>query len=125
MAPTVSLSKGAVTVTIPAPARFGTVAVPLGQARGRTAGGDLYVYDLGTKRVEAELEFRSLTGAQRDDLLDFFENAALGMSEQWTYTDPAGRTFGARFTGPALEFVQVARNVWDVKLALEVTSPLD
>ena len=125
MAPTVSLSKGAVTVIIPAPARFGTVAVPLGQARGRTAGGDLYVYDLGTKRVEAELEFRSLTGLQRDALLDFFENTALGMSEQWTYTDPAGATLGARFLGPALEFVQVARNVWDVRIRLELTSAVD
>ncbi len=125
MTPTVTLSKGAVSVTIPAPARFGTVAVRLGQARGRTAGGELYVYDLGTERIEAELEFRSLSGTQRDDLLDFFENTALGMSEQWTYTDPVGATFGARFIGPALEFVQVARNVWDVRLALEITSPVD
>ena len=125
MTPTVTLSKGAASVTVPAPARFGTVAVRLGQARGRTAGGELYVYDLGTERVEAELEFRSLSGAQRDDLLGFFEDAALGMSEQWTYTDPAGATFGARFIEPALEFVQVARNVWDVRIRLELTSPVD
>lgn len=125
MAPTVTLSKEAVSVTIPAPARFGTVAVRLGQARGRTSGGELYVYDLGVKRVEAELEFRSLSGSERGDLLDFFENTALGMSEQWTYTDPAGAAYGARFREGALEFVQVARNVWDVRLALELTSPID
>ena len=125
MARTVSLSKGAVSGTIPAPARCGTLAGRLGQARGRTAAGELYVYDTGVKLIEAELEFRSLSGSQRDDLLDFFENTALGMSEQWTYTDPAGATYGARFTGPALEFVQVARNVWDVRLALELTSPVD
>ncbi len=125
MPPTVTLSKGAASVTIPAPARFGTVSVGLGQAKGRTSGGELYVYDLGADRVEAELEFRSLSGAERDQLLAFFEDTALGMSEQWTYTDPAGAAFGARFTEAALEFVQVARNVWDVRLRLELTSAID
>jgi hypothetical protein len=121
---TVSFTKGAASATLPAPARFPTSLVETGQARGRTAGGETYVYGLGGTRHEAELEFRSLTSAQKSALADFFENHALGMKETWTYTDPAGGAFQARFAEPRLSFVKVAHDVWDVKVKLELTALL-
>ena len=120
MRPTVTFTKGATSVTLPAPARLARTAVRRAQAKGRTAGGDAFAYDLGPARHEAELEFRSLTNAEKPALAAFFEDAARGMLETWTYTDPAGAARTARFAEPALVFVQFARNVWDVSLRLEL-----
>jgi len=110
---------------LPAPARFGRSSLSLGQAAGRTAGGELFVYDLGSTVRRAELEFRSLTTAQRDSLAEFFEETAHGMQEAWQYIDPWGRVATARFAEPALSFTQFAANVWDVTLRLELGSLVD
>jgi hypothetical protein len=118
--PTVTFTKGAASVTVTAPARLVRTAVRRAQGRGRTAGGEVFAYDLGSESYEAALEFRSLTSAQKDSLAAFFKDAAGGMLETWTYTDPAGGERTARFAEPALVFVQFARNVWDCSMRLEL-----
>ncbi len=125
MRPTVTLTKDSTTVTLPGPARFGRTSLGCGQARGRTAGGETYVYELGPEVYEAEIEFHSLTGAEKEGLASFFKDTALGMQESFTYTDSAGREFAARFIEPVLVFVQFARNVWDVSVRAELTTLLD
>ena len=124
MKPTVTLAKDATSVTVPAPARVSRALTRCGQASGRTAGGETYAYELGATIHEAELEFRSLTSAEKDSLASFFESTARGMLEMWTYTDPAGGEHAARFAEPAIVFVQFARNVWDVSVRLELADLL-
>ena len=121
----VTFSKNGASVTLPAPARFGHSYLSLGQAAGRTAGGQLFVYDLGATARRAELEFRSLTTAQRDSLAEFFEEVVHGMREPWQYTDPWGRVATVRFAEPELSFTQFAANVWDITLRLELESFVD
>jgi hypothetical protein len=123
--PTVTLSKDGSSVVVPAPARALRSSLSAGQARGRTAGGETFVYGLGTERFEAELEFRSLTAAQKEALADFFANAADGMRELFTYTGPSGTAYQARFAEPSLVFVEYARDVWDCSTRLELASLLD
>lgn len=125
MRPTVTLKKDSTSVALPAPARVVRTSFDSGQAHGRTAGGETFVYELGTDRHEAELEFHSLTDAERDGLASFFKDATDGMSATWQYTDPAGGEFQARFAEPALVFVKFARNVWDVSIRLEIEGLLD
>ena len=125
MRPTVILKKDSTSLTLPAPARMGRSILKKGQARGRTAGGETFVYDLGPDVFEAEVEFHSLTGEEKDALASFFKDTAGGMGGTWTYTDPAGGELQARFAGPALVFVKFARNVWDVSLRLELAELLD
>jgi len=120
MRPTVTFTKGETSVTVPAPARMVGNAARMAQAKGRTSGGDVFAYDLGGTVHEAEIEFRSLTSAEKDALATFFKDTARGMLETWTYTDPAGGGRTARFAEPALVFVQFARNVWDCSLRLEL-----
>ncbi len=120
MKPTVTFTRGPTSVTVPAPARLTRTAVRAAQAKGRTAGGETFAYELGGAVHEAELEFRSLKSAEKDSLAAFFKDTALGMLETWTYTDPAGGERTARFAEPALVFVQFARNVWDVSMRLEL-----
>ncbi len=120
MKPTVTFTKGATSVTVTAPARHARTAVRRAQGKGRTAGGETFAYDLGSESHEAALEFRSLTSAEKDSLAAFFKDAAGGMLETWTYTDPAGGERTARFAEPALVFVQFARNVWDCSMHLEL-----
>lgn len=120
MRPTVTFTKGVTSVTVPAPARLVRNVARLAQAKGRTAGGEVFAHDLGGTVYEAELEFRSLTSVEKDALAAFFKDTARGMLETWTYTDPAGGQRTARFTEAALVFVQFARNVWDCSLRLEL-----
>lgn len=125
MKPTVTLTRDSTSVTLPAPARFARASLRCGQAAARTAGGEIFAYELGPESYAAELEFQSLTNAEKDSLASFFKDTARGMLETWTYTDPAGGEITARFADPALVFVQFARNVWDVSLRLEISSLLD
>ena len=124
MRPTVTLTKDGTSVTLPAPVRFGRTSVRKGQARGRTAGGETFVYELGPEVHEAELEFHSLTGAEKDSLASFFKETVLGMRESFTYTDPGGTGCEVRFAEPELVFVQYARDVWDCSMRMELTELL-
>ena len=125
MRPTVTLKKDSTSVALPAPVRVVRTSFDSGQAHGRTAGGETFVYELGTDRHEAEIEFHSLTNAEKDGLASFFKDATDGLSATWQYTGPAGGEFQARFAEPALVFIKFARNVWDVSLRLELEALLD
>ena len=122
MATTCTLVSGAVTVTLPGPQPGAAMREVKHQGIGLTAGGTRYAYDKGVDRYEVDLEFQSLTTAQKSALQSFFHTTVDGVANTWTYTDTAATSFTARFLDPELDFTQVARGVWDVSMRLELSA---
>ena len=87
-----------------------------------TAGGTRYAYDIGIDRYEADLDFRSLTTSEKDDLQSFFHSTVDGSGTTFTYTDADGSTYTARFLNPTLEFTKTYGDVYDISLSLELNS---
>jgi len=119
---TVTFEKGEDSVTLPAPEPGGRLREVRHQGLGLTAGGVRYAYDKGVVRHEADLEFRSLTAAQKEALDGFFGSAAEGVCETFTYTDSGETEYTVRLLDGTLEFVKVAPSVWDVRLRLELSA---
>lgn len=113
---------GGTTVTLPDPAPGYPIRSIRRQSLGRTAGGQVYVYDKGIAATEAILPFESLTDTEKGDLVDFFEDTAEGGMNTFTYTDSNGDAHTARFLDPRLDLIKVAANVWDVQVRLELTA---
>ena len=118
----ITLKSGETTVTLPDPLPGYPVRARQRQAVGRTAGGSVYVYDKGVDTFEVELPLESLTDAEKNALVSFFDTLAKGCLETFTYTDSNGTARTARFLEPELSFVKVTANVWDVRLGLELAS---
>lgn len=117
-----TFQKDATVVSLPDPAPGSPARAVRRQAVGRTAGGTLYAYEKGAPTSEVELRFESLTDAERSALAGFFNTAAQGCRQSFTYTDSGGVAHTARFLDPTLDFVKVCANVWDVRLRLELTA---
>jgi len=111
---------GETSVTLPDPAPGYPVRSERRQAVGRTAGGQVYVYDKGVTTTEAILPFESLTDAEKAALAAFFADEAEGAANTFTYTDSHAAAHTARFLDPSLDFVKVAGGVWDVRVRLEL-----
>ena len=122
MATTITFVKGGTTVTLPGPAPGGVTRQRKAQNVSRSAAGDVYVYDKGVDRYEADLSFESLSDSEKADLLSFFDTTVDGAVETFTYTDTNGAAYAARITEPDLEFRKVAGGVWDVTLRLELSA---
>lgn len=116
----ITLQKGQSSITLPGPAPGSQAAERRSQVTGRAASGQLYCYDKGVRSFTVELAFESLTDQEKASLMSFFDDAANGAMETFTYTDSGGRTFTARFAGAELAWRKVAQNVWDVTFALEL-----
>lgn len=119
---TVTFEKGEDSVTLPAPEPLGRFREVRHQGLGLTAGGVRYAYDKGVVRYEAELEFRSLTAAQKGSLDSFFGSAVNGVCGTFTYTDSGGAGYTARLLEDTLEVVKVAPEVWDARVKLELSA---
>lgn len=79
------------------------------QSKGRTAGGELFVYDKAPDEVyKLALTFAELRDSEKEALESFFVNDAEGMLYTFTYTDHEGTTWTARFLTPVLEFTSIA-----------------
>ena len=122
MATTVTLVRGATTVTLPGPVPGAPVRQRKSQNVSRSAAGDVYVYDKGVDWYEADLSFESLSDSEKAALLSFFDTTVDGAVETFTYRDTNGVTYTARITEPDLEFSKVAGGVWDVALKLELSA---
>ena len=108
------------SITLPGPVPGSGVRQIKRQAAGRTASGEVYVYDKGVQTFAVTLGFESLSDSEKDDLVEFFHDAANGMMNPFTYTDSAGNTFTARFASPEIALRKVAQNVWDASFDLEL-----
>jgi hypothetical protein len=91
------------------------------QVAGRAASGQLYTYDKGVQSYAVDLVFESLTDVEKSALMSFFQSAADGVMNSFTYTDSAGNTFAARFARPEIALRKVAQNVWDAAFTLELS----
>ena len=111
---------GETTVALPDPAPGYPVRSERRQAVGRTAGGQVYVYDKGVTTTEAILPFESLTDAEKTALAAFFADEAEAAANTFTYTDSHAAAHTARFLDSRLDFVKVAGGVWDVRVRLEL-----
>lgn len=79
------------------------------QSKGRTAGGELFVYDKAPDEVyRLALRFEGLRDSERQDLEDFFVDDAEGMLNTFTYTDHEGTAWTARFLTPVLDLTTIA-----------------
>jgi len=122
---TITFSKDATTVTLPAPRPGGQVREVKHQATGLTAGGTRYVYDKGVDRYEIDIVIESISASEKSDLDSFFHTTIDGVMNTFTYTDSAGNTFTARFLSPQLKYEKVARGIYDVSFTLEINSMAD
>ena len=119
MSLTVTFTKDATVVTLPAPTPGADAAVERLQSAGLTAGGDKYVYDAGIERYENTERFQNLTGAQKAALASFFTTVA-GQQQTFTYIDSGGNSFTARFLNSVITFEKHSPESWDVETALEL-----
>lgn len=118
----ITFARGSQTATLPDPVPGYPARQVRRQALGRTAGGTIYVYEKGVQSFEAELRFESLTDAEKEALREFFEEAAEGCRNTFTYTDSNGQAREARFLDPTLNLLKVCANVWDARVRLELAS---
>jgi len=84
------------------PVRSNRYEIRMRQAKGRCAGGELFVYDKGVTTYELLLEFRELRKVEKDEMDTFFITHVDGMSDTFTYTDHNGNSWTARFLDPEL-----------------------
>ena len=122
MASTCTFTHGATVVTLPGPQPGASMREVKAQGLGLTAGGTRYAYDKGVSRYEADLDFRSLSTAQKEALQSFFHTNVAGVSDNFTYVDTAANSFNSRLLDPTLEFRQIARGIWDVAIKLELAT---
>ena len=121
---TVTLAVNGDSVTLPMPQRGPVSRHVYAQAAGRTAAGDLFVYDKDVDYIENELTF-VLTRTQRDNLVAWFETHAEGMVNTFTYTDQWNSAFaGCRFLDPTLEFTKTPGAQWAVMLRFQSSSEM-
>lgn len=115
------------TVTLPSPERNNKIETSSGQAKGRTRGGQSYVYTKGAATSFADYEFIDLDDSERSALQSFFDSQADGMANSFQYDDHLGVTRTASFDQANLEWVNTAeRNppdddpMWSVSIRLEL-----
>ena len=116
------LTKGATSITLPAPTIDRTRAAQNFQATGRGEEGTVFVYSSALSTYQTSLVFEGLTDAEKDDLLSFFRDAVSGVSQTFTYTNPLGTAYTARFLSPDLDFLKVSDGIWDIQFDLELSA---
>ena len=69
-------------------------------------GNVLYSYDKGVAWQEFSLKFARLSQAQRDDLLTWWDTAAVRQKNTFTYTDEDSVAHTVRWMGDIFDFVK-------------------
>lgn len=81
------------------------------QPQRTTPGGCKYSYTPIILQQNIRLPVR-LTTAQKNQILTFFNTTVSGMSETFTYTNPAGVAVVVRFASTKLDFTETAYDAW-------------
>lgn len=101
---TVTLSRGAETLVIPAPRPGYSVAVERAQGMGQSAAGNWYVYDKEVVTYTASLQFE-LSATQKASAVTFFNNSVLAALNTFTFVDHHNTTHNnARLQQGSLRF---------------------
>lgn len=115
------------TVTLPSPERGNTLSSAKAQAKGRTRGGQKYVYSTGADVAVVEYDFDDLTATEKTALQNFFDNQADGMVNDFEFDDHLGETRAASFDQAELEWTNTAERqipdadpLWSVALRFEL-----
>ena len=114
------------TVTLPNPERSNTEARLLGQASGRSRGGDVYTYQKFIGRVDDEYSFTNLTAAQKAALDALVEDDLDGRSNTFEFDDHHGDSHTGRLIESDLAWVNTDEKthpdtdpVYEVTLRIE------
>ena len=124
------LTRGANTVTLPAPASYET-REEKAQALDRTAAGSVRAYDKDHAEYRARVTWEDLSSSEKADLAAFFHNdtgdspaGVNGVMNTFTLQDHEENAYTARFAEPELKFETAdVANRWDVTVEF-VTSAL-
>ena len=119
---TCTFTKDATSITLPAPTIDRPREARKFQAQGRGEEGTLFVYSSAVSTFETTLSFEGLTDSEKDDLLSFFQTTVSGVSQTFTYTNPLGTAYTARFLSPDLDFLKVSDGIWDIQFDLELSA---
>ena len=118
----VTLVKGATTVTLPDPITGTRVTENKRQVVSRTQGGTVKVQDQGVDTYEAVLDWADLSASEKSALQSFFHTTVDGAANTWDYTDEDSTAFTARFLDVTLEFTKIAKGVYSVSIRLELSA---
>lgn len=113
---------GATTVILDGPSSDYPKRQVKRQALGRSAGGTVYTYDKGVATYEIEIELVNLTEALKDSFQSFFDSTINGVTNTFTFKDEAGDNYVARFLSANLEFAKQTKNLYSVRVTLELGS---
>lgn len=134
----VRFSYNTTNIEICNPIRDNILEVKKHQTLGRTASGQVYVYDKGIETKKLELEFKNLREDEKTNIENFF-SLVDGILNQFSYESHRGDSYTARFLDPVLRFSETknegkfafdysnyysgyrfSQGFWNVSIKLEV-----
>ena len=117
---TVNFNDGATSITIngPAPSDFDLLART---ASEQSANYDMRSYKFTDKKLRRwQLTFLDLNQTQKDNLINFFTDSAVGPSNTFIYTHTNGVAYtSARFVNDALQVRRTEPGIFTVNVVLE------
>ena len=119
----VTFQSGVESVTLRDPEYVNSESASPHQALGRTAAGDVYVYDKGVEVRTMTFEFRYLDNTEKEDLEEFHRTTVKGAYQEFSLTDHRSRSWMARFVRD-LEFSEILDGRWNCTVVLEVEAAL-
>lgn len=118
--PTCTMQKTSGTLyTFPAPIPGNTFVRARSQAMGRTAAGNLVVYDKAATWDECTLTFNGLSATDKTNLEAHFAAVAGGA---FTYVNSASTSYTAYFLDSSLQFTQVVRGNYRITIRLRLSA---
>ena len=100
----VKFQKNLTEIEIQNPAKENKCSLKKYQVVGRTAGGQVYVYNLGVFTQKLTLFFSDLRQSEKNNLQNFYNITVNGVMETFSYTDHLENVWTARFLNTELEF---------------------
>jgi len=117
---TITFARSGTSVDLNSPAPGYHVQAERSQVQGQTAAGDRYVYDKATTTRILEIPLR-LTGTQKANLEDFWENTCTVGVDIFDYTDHYGTTHhNCRFVNTSLRWRKTQDGRYETQLRIEI-----
>jgi len=111
---------GSDSIEIPTPANYpGGRTNEIIQVSERSAAGVTHVETYELKLKSYEFSYSELPTDQYSDLINWFNDIAMGMQNIFTVIDDLGETYEARFTTSILKFQITGFEQWGGSFTLE------